>query len=118
MKSVPISHSITGPLARSIGPGFTGAERGKALTNAGGLSGPPFGVHYSGATTAERTDGNRVDTALGPVGGREPPLVGAATGEHCAVLLVGARRGIRHGHCLSYAGGLAAALSPTEALCH
>src|SRR5208283_3244479 len=47
MRSVPISHSITGPLARSIGPGFTGAERGKALTNAGGLSGPPFGVHYS-----------------------------------------------------------------------
>src|SRR5271157_694440 len=33
--------------ARSIGPGFTGAERGKALTNAGGPSGPPFGVHYS-----------------------------------------------------------------------
>ena len=29
MRSVPISHSITGPLARSIGPGFTGAERGK-----------------------------------------------------------------------------------------
>src|SRR5271157_3931568 len=46
MRSVPISHSITGPLARSIGPGFTGAERGKALTNAGGPSGPPFGVHY------------------------------------------------------------------------
>src|SRR5208337_2785991 len=46
MRSVPISHSITGPLARSIGPGFTGAERGKALTNAGSLSGPPFGVHY------------------------------------------------------------------------
>src|SRR5512135_809944 len=45
-RSVPISHSITGPLARSIGPGFTGGERGKALTNAGGLSGPPFGVHY------------------------------------------------------------------------
>src|SRR5512135_991641 len=45
-RSVPISLSITGPLARSIGPGFTGAERGKALTNAGGLSGPPFGVHY------------------------------------------------------------------------
>src|SRR5271157_5590652 len=47
MRSVPISHSITGPLARSIGPGFTGAERGKALTNAGGLGGPPLGVHYS-----------------------------------------------------------------------
>src|SRR5271166_7134165 len=47
MRSVPISHSITGPLARSIGPGFTGAERGKALTNAGGPSGPPFGVHYN-----------------------------------------------------------------------
>src|SRR5208283_5220780 len=47
MRSVPISHSITGPLARSIGPGFTGAERGKALTNAGGPSGPPFGVHYT-----------------------------------------------------------------------
>src|SRR5208337_5474900 len=46
MRSVPISHSITGLLARSIGPGFTGAERGKALTNAGSLSGPPFGVHY------------------------------------------------------------------------
>ena len=44
--SAPISHSITGPLAKSIGPGLTGAERGKALTNAGGLSGPPFGVHY------------------------------------------------------------------------
>ena len=29
-------------------------------------------------------------------------MVGAATGEHGAVLLVGARRGIRHGHCLSY----------------
>ena len=43
MRSVPISHSITGPLARSIGPGFTGAERGKALTNAGGLGGPPWG---------------------------------------------------------------------------
>ena len=47
MRSVPISHSITEPLARSIGLGFTGAERGKALTNAGGLSGPPFGVHYT-----------------------------------------------------------------------
>ena len=49
-RSVPISHSITGPLARSIGPGFTGAERGKALTNAGGLSGPSFGVHYNHST--------------------------------------------------------------------
>jgi hypothetical protein len=29
MRSVPISHSITGPLARSIGPGFTRAEREK-----------------------------------------------------------------------------------------
>src|SRR5271157_3982916 len=47
MRSVPISHSITGPLARSIGLGCTGAEREKALTNAGGLSGPPLGVHYS-----------------------------------------------------------------------
>ena len=28
----PHTHSITGPLARSIGPGFTGAERGKAST--------------------------------------------------------------------------------------
>src|SRR5271157_2511683 len=46
MRSVPISHSITGPLARSIGLGCTGAEREKALTNAGGLSGPPLGVHY------------------------------------------------------------------------
>ena len=44
MRSVPISRPITGPLARSIGPGFTGAERGKAVTNAGGLSGPAFGV--------------------------------------------------------------------------
>ena len=26
--------------------GIHGAERGKALTNAGGLSGPPLGVHY------------------------------------------------------------------------
>src|SRR5271157_5610025 len=47
MRSVPISHSITGPLARSIGLGCTGAEREKALTNAGGLSGPPLGVHYN-----------------------------------------------------------------------
>src|SRR5271157_4413100 len=47
MRSVPISHSITGPLARSIGLGCTGAEREKALTNAGGLSGPPLGVHYT-----------------------------------------------------------------------
>ena len=47
MRSVPISHSITGPQARSIGPESMGAERGKALTNAGGLSGPPIGVHYS-----------------------------------------------------------------------
>jgi hypothetical protein len=45
-RSVPISHSITGPLARSIGPGFRGGERGKALTNPGGLSGPPLGVHF------------------------------------------------------------------------
>ena len=58
MRSVPISHSITGPLARSIGAGFTGAERGKALTNAGGLSGPPFGVHYS-AHPSPRGDGNQ-----------------------------------------------------------
>src|SRR5208337_2350390 len=55
MRSVPISHSITGPLARSIGPGFTGAERGKALTNAGGLSGPPFGVHYKLRNYAPKT---------------------------------------------------------------
>src|SRR5208283_603043 len=53
MRSVPISHSITGPLARSIGPGFTGAERGKALTNADGLSGPSFGVHYTNDWTDE-----------------------------------------------------------------
>src|SRR5271157_5160880 len=47
MRSVPISHSITGPLARSIGLGCTGAEREKSLTNAGVLSGPPLGVHYT-----------------------------------------------------------------------
>src|SRR5271165_2441299 len=58
----------------------------------------------SGPTTAGRTIGDGVGTALGPLGGREPPLVGAAIGAHGAVLLVGARRGIRHGHCVSYAG--------------
>ena len=41
------SQSITGPLARSIGPEFTRAERGKGLTNTDGLSGPSLGVHYS-----------------------------------------------------------------------
>ena len=46
-----IRASSTGRQPRSIrGPGFTGAERGKALTNAGGLSGPSFGVHYNHST--------------------------------------------------------------------
>src|SRR5271157_864349 len=64
MRSVPISHSITGPLARSIGLGCTGAEREKALTNAGGLSGPPLGVHYSDRRLLNPVSLSRLDREI------------------------------------------------------
>ena len=53
---------------------------------------------------------------LGRLGGREPPLAVAAGGTAGAVLLVGARGRIRHGHRVSHAGGLAAALPAAGAV--
>src|SRR5271157_1429980 len=66
MRSVPISHSITGPLARSIGLGCTGAEREKALTNAGGLSGPHLGVHYTSCRAEFDEQGLEMKLVSGP----------------------------------------------------
>src|SRR5271157_4052105 len=72
MRSVPISHSITGPLARSIGLGCTGAEREKALTNAGGLSGPPLGVHYRASASPRSRASQAAQNRWGRTRRRKP----------------------------------------------
>ena len=69
-----------------------------------------------GPTTAGPTIDNGLGVAVGRLGGREPSLVAATRGAAGAVLLVGARGGIRHRHRVSHAGGLAAALSAVGAI--